>query len=37
MNPIPPTLAEGEKEHVVIYQDEAGYHDNDFEGVMYWL
>ncbi|EIM80914.1 uncharacterized protein STEHIDRAFT_67794 [Stereum hirsutum FP-91666 SS1] len=32
-----PSLEEGEKEHVWIYQDESGFHDNDAQGVSYWL
>lgn len=32
-----PSLAEDEKEHVWIYQDESGFHDNDAQNVSYWL
>jgi hypothetical protein len=32
-----PNLANGDKEHVWIYQDEAAYHTNDFQNVGYWL
>lgn len=28
--PIPPTLAPGEKEHVVVYQDESIFHTNEY-------
>ena len=32
-----PNLANGDKEHVWIYQDEAAYHLNDFQNTGYWL
>ena len=32
-----PNLANGDKEHVWIYQDEATYHSNDFQNAGYWL
>ncbi|EIW73824.1 hypothetical protein CONPUDRAFT_68340 [Coniophora puteana RWD-64-598 SS2] len=37
MKEVPPNLAEGEVEHVFIYQDESTFHDNDFQGQGYYL
>ena len=37
MTEVCPNLANGDKEHVWIYQDEAAYHSNDFQNVSYWF
>jgi hypothetical protein len=37
MTEVCPNLANRDKEHVWIYQDEAAYHSNDFQNVSYWF
>jgi hypothetical protein len=37
MSEILPDLADGDKEHIWIYQDEAAYHSNDFQNKGHWL
>jgi len=32
-----PNMADRDKEHIWIYQDEAVYHSNDFQNASYWL
>lgn len=36
MERIPPALAEGENEHVVLFHDESAFHANDYQA-DYWL
>jgi len=37
MMEVHPIIANGDKEHIWIYQDEAIYHSNDFQNAGYWL
>jgi hypothetical protein len=32
-----PVLADHEKEHIWIVQDESAYHTNDYQNTSYWL